>query len=537
MVVGAFRALLAAHGQATWNRSARELGRQGAWVLVLVVGILAAFAAVGLVLGGGALGWLLGSRLDRPIAATVLGAVLAFFGFGGGLIGGVLGGARELAWEAYRGFPLRLRTLYLAELTAGLVDMLPLTMGLALTGLLLGIGLAAPRTLILVPLVLLETLLMMLALQLLVGGLASALVKRLRVALTALAILAWLGSTLMSPGLSKRGPSAAARSGARPIQAAQIQKVQALGRGAARVLEALPTHGAARSLAEARAGHWGAALALHLYPLALLALVMVLGARIMAREASGTSVAPQTRGPDRLWSFRHPAEGLGRLHFQTIMRSHLGRFAFLMPLMTVVLLKGPFAQFKPNPLWTVPAAFAYLSLVANNFVFNQFGLDRHGVKGLLLLPVGPEDLLKGKLLGLAAHQGLQALVLAGLLMLLDHAGPIPLLGGMLLMGCIFLAQTAVGQWTSTWAPRPMAMDSLKNNSMPFALGLLSMGTSAFWAGLFGGAYALLAWISPRLLVPGMALLFGLVLTAHLLLLPAAAAALDRRREKLVEALG
>ena len=83
----------------------------------------------------------------------------------------------------------------------------------------------------------------------------------------------------------------------------------------------------------------------------------------------------------------------------------------------------------------------------------------------------------------------------------------------------------------------MAMDSLKNNNMPFALGLLSMGTSAFWAGLFGSAYALLAWGSPRLLVPGMALLFGLVLTAHLLLLPAAAAALDRRREKLVEALG
>jgi len=533
VVVSPFRALLAAHGQATWNRSARELGRQGAWVLALVVGIFALVGAFGLLLGGGALGWLLGSRLDRPVILTILGALLAFLGFGGGLIGGVLGGARELAWEAYRGFPLRLRTLYLAELTAGLADMLPLTMGLALTGLLLGIGVAAPRTLLLVPLVLAETLLMLLALQLLVGGLASALVKRLRLALTALAILAWLGSTLLSPGLSTRrtGPTT------RPLQAAQVEKVQALGRGAARVLEALPTHGAARSLALAQEGRWGAALALHLYPLGLLALVMVLGARIMARETSGTVAAPQTRGPDRLWSFRHPAEGLGRLHFQTLMRSHLGRFAFLMPLMTVVLLKGPFAQFKANPLWTVPAAFAYLSLVANNFVFNQFGLDRHGVKGLLLLPVGSEDLLKGKLLGLAAHQGLQALTLALLLLALDHAGPAPLLGGMLLLGCIFLAQTSVGQWTSTWAPRPMAMDSLKNNNMPFALGLLSMGTSAFWAGLFGGAYALLAWAAPGLLVPGMALLFALVLTAHLLLLPAAAAALDRRREKLVEALG
>lgn len=532
MVVNPFRALLAAHGQATWNRSARELGRQGAWVLAVVVGIFAALGALGLILGGGALGWLLGGRLDRPVVVTLLGGLLAFAGIGGGLMGGVLGGARELAWEAYRGFPLRLRSLYLAELAAGLADMLPLTLGLAMTGLLLGIGLAAPRALALVPLVLAETLLMLLAVQLLVGGLASALVKRLRLALTGLAILAWLGSTLMSPGLPRRGGGQA-----RTLQAPLVERLQPLGRGAARVLEALPTQSAARSLALAREGRWGAALALHLYPLALLALVMVLGARIMAREASGAAAAPRTRGPDRLWSFRHPAEGLGRLHFQTIMRSHLGRFAFLMPLMTVVLLKGPFAQFRTNPLWTVPAAFAYLSLVANNFVFNQFGLDRHGVKGLLLLPVRPEDLLKGKLLGLAAHQGLQALTLAGLLLAIDHPGPIPLLGGILLMGCIFLAQTSVGQWTSTWAPRPMAMDSIKNNNLPFALGLLSMGTSAFWAGTFGGAYALLAWASPRLLVPGMALLFGLVLTAHLLLLPAAAQALDRRREKLVEALG
>jgi hypothetical protein len=531
--VSPFRALLAAHGQATWNRSARELGRQGAWVLALVVGILAFLGAAGLLLGGGALGWLLGSRLERPVVVTILGALLAFMSFGGGLIGGVLGGARELAWEAYRGFPLRLRTLYLAELAAGLVDMLPLTMSLALAGLLLGLGVAAPRALVLVPLVLVETLLMLLALQLLVGGLASALVRRLRLALIGLAILAWMGSTLMSPGLPGRGGGQA-----RTLQAAQVERFQALGRGVRRVLEVLPTRPAAHSLAQAREGRWGAALASHLYPLGLLALVMVLGARIMARETSGAlAAAPQTRGPGRLWSFRHPAEGLGRLHFLTLMRSHLGRFAFLMPLLTVVLLKGPFAQFKADPLWTVPAAFAYLSLVANNFVFNQFGLDRHGVKGLLLLPVGSEDLLKGKLLGLAAHQGLQALTLALLLMALDHAGPAPLLGGILLMGCIFLAQTSVGQWTSTWAPRPMAMDTLKNNNMPIALGLLSMGTSALWAGLFGGAYVLLAWISPRLLVPGMALLFGLVLTAHLLLLPAAAQALDRRREKLVEALG
>lgn len=530
MAVSPFRALLSAHGQATWNRSAREMGRQGALAMVAVVGILSFFGACAMLLGTGALGWLLGSRLDRPGVVLILSALLTFLSLGGGFLGGILGGARQLAWESYRGFPLPLPTLYASELLAGLADLMPLALGLITTGLLLGLGAAAPWTLPLVPLVLLETLLTLLAVQLLVGGLASALVKRLRVALMVLGMLAWLGSTLVST------PRPRGAQGPRP-NANQVEQARTLGRTLGRGLQALPAHASVQSLVAARNGAWGPALAWHLYPLGFLALTVLLGLLLMARETQGTRRTAAPRGTERLWSFRSPAEGLGRLHFRTIMRSHLGKFSFLMPLMTIVLLKGPLAQFNTDPLWTVPAAFAYLSLVANNFVFNQFGLDRHGVKGLLLLPVGGEDLLKGKLLGMAAHQGLQALLLVILLATFDRAGVIPLAGGTLLMGCIFLGQTAVGQWTSTWAPRPMAMDSLKNNNMPFLLGLLSVATAGFWTSLFGGAYLLLAWFSPLALVPGMALLFGLTLFVHLRLLPAAAAALDQRRDKLVEALG
>ena len=60
MVVSPFRALLAAHGQTTWNQSARELGRQGQWALVLTVVIAATFGAGMLLVGTGALGWMLG---------------------------------------------------------------------------------------------------------------------------------------------------------------------------------------------------------------------------------------------------------------------------------------------------------------------------------------------------------------------------------------------------------------------------------------------------------------------------------------------
>jgi hypothetical protein len=219
------------------------------------------------------------------------------------------------------------------------------------------------------------------------------------------------------------------------------------------------------------------------------------------------------------------------------MASHLGKFAFLMPVMTLVLLKGPFAQFRGQALWSVPAAFAYLSLVGNNVVLNQFGLDRHGVKTLLLLPITSSDLLKGKLLGMAAHQGLQALLLVTLLAAFGGAGPAALIAGTLMLGCVFLAQSAIGQWTSAWAPRPMVMDSVKNSNMPFAIGLLSLATSGLWTALFGGLYALTAWLVPLWLVPMMALAFLLTLAAHLAILPAAAAFLDRRREVLVERLG
>jgi len=533
VAVTPFRALLSAHGQATWNQSVRELGRRGQWVVLLALGLAALLFGGMLLAGSGALGWLLGSKLDQAHTLLILGGLLTLIGFGGGLLGGILGGARQLAWESYRSFPLRLSTLFSAELLAGTGDLIPLALGSVAAGLLLGVGFAAPSTLPLLPLIWLETLLTLLTVQLLVEGLATLLVKRLRVALLALGILAWLGTTLL--GGPVHGVSESASLGA--LSEAQMAKVQAVGQNLGSVVKLLPGTASARSLALATQGRWDTALGQHGYPLALLALLMVGGARLMRRETEAERRVAKDRKADRLWSFGQPAEGIARLHFKVLMGSHLGKFAFLMPLMTLVLLKGPFAHAKAQTLWSVPAAFAYLSLAGNNFVFNQFGFDRHGVKALLLLPITAQDLLKGKLLGMAAHQGLQALFLAGLLGLLEQAGSASLLSGILLMGCIFLAQASVGQWTSAWAPRPIAMDSLKKSNMPFTLVLLAIATSLFWSALFGGTFALTAWLAPLWVLPIMALLFALTLTTHLTLLPAAAAYLDQRREVLVERLG
>ncbi len=533
MRLSPFRALLASHFQTSWNHSVRELGRQGAWVLGLVVTLMGLLGAGPLFFGMGVLGWMLGTRLEQPLVPALLGGALALVGLGGGLFGGVVGGARQLSWEAYRGYPLRLRTLYLAELVAGIADPLPFALGVGLTGFLAGVAVGSPASIPLLPLVWLETLLTLLALQLLVGGLAGALVKRLRVALTVLAVLAWMGSTLLTPAL--RPPGQPKRSAASREQR-RVQFEGAARRGA-RILSFLPTFPAAQSLAQARQGQWGKALGSHAYPIALLALLMVAGARLLARESQHEGAAQITRGPDRLWTFRGPVEGIARLHFRTLMASQLGRFAFLMPLMTLVLLKGPFANLRGQSLWAIPASFAYLSMVGNNFVLNQFGLDRHGIKALLLLPVTARELLLGKLLGMALHQGLQALLLIILLALFGRATPAQLAAGTLMLGCVFLVQGSVGQWTSLWSPRPMAMDSLQNKGMSFAVGMLSLATSGLWTGLFGGLYALMAWLAPGWLVPAMALAFLLSLAVHLTFLPLAAQYLDRRREVLAERLG
>lgn len=530
--LAAFRALLTAHAQTSWNRSVRELGRQGVVLMVFLTALVGLLGILPVFAGMGALGWVVGGNLHKPLVPALLGLVLTLVSLGGGLFGGVLGGARQLSWEAYRGYPLKLRTLYVAELMASLGDPLPLMLGIALTAFTTGLAVGSPILIPLLPMVWLETLLTLLALQLLVGGLAAALVKRLRVALTVVAVLAWMGSTLATGQL----PSHKQKPNVMSPTANSTARIEAMGRRGAKVLSFLPSQGAVQSLLLIKEGRWSAALAWHAYPLAILAGLMVLGAGLVGREAQGDTVMA-SRGPDRLWTFRSPVAGLGRLHFHTLMASQLGRFAFLMPVMTLVLLKGPFAQLRGHSLWAVPAAFAYLSLVGNNVMLNQFGFDRHGIKTLLLLPVTAEDLLKGKLLGMAAHQALLALLLVILLAVFAGAGPAPLMAGVLMLGCVFLAQGALGQWTSLWAPRPMTMDSLKNSNLPFGVVMLSLASSGVWTSLFGGTYAFTAWFAPAWLVPVMALAFLLTLAAHLALLPTLAAYLDHRREVLVERLG
>ncbi|HJV89656.1 MAG TPA: hypothetical protein VJ623_05065 [Holophagaceae bacterium] len=525
------RALLTAYFQASLARSTKELSRQGVWALVLLVGVLGLFVALPAAFGLFMAGFSLGPRLggpDRDMAILVLGGVLGLVVGVGGILGGLLGGAKKLSWEQYRAFPLHPLRLMVAELVAGLGDVLVAGLALGLGMLTLGLALAHPALLPLLLIVLLEHLLLILALQLLLGSLAQRVAKRLRVVVWGLLAVVWVGSMVLGQLAPRKG---------HPANPMLEQAVRAVADHALGFLRALPTTWAVEGLDAAVQGHLGKALLLQLYPLGLGLLCAFWASRLLEREQE--ALAPvQDSGPgEKLWSFRSPAEGLGRLQFRTLMSSHHGKFGFLMPVMTVVIIRGPMAQFGGQAHWALPGAFAYLALFGNQFQFNQFGMDGHGVKGLFLLPIGAEQLLEGKLRGFALYQGLQALLLVALLVPLFKPAPLELLAALAMAVCFFLTQSAVGSFTSSWMPRRIDRASLKNNQMPMMLVLTAMGVSLLCTAVFGGAFGLLRWLAPAFLLPGMLLLAGLAWLGHRAVRREAAAYLDRRREVIVEAVG
>ena len=304
------------------------------------------------------------------------------------------------------------------------------------------------------------------------------------------------------------------------------------------VVAYLPHGQAAKGLQDAGQGRWGRAFLRQLYLLGVAAALAFGAARTLAWETSPEVARAAEKGAARKrWTFKTPVLGLGRLAWETLLGSHLGKFGFLIPLMTLVLLKGPFAQVKGQGAWAIPGAFAYLSLTGSQMLFNQFGLYQHGIKALLLLPVSARQLLLGQMTGLGAYMAVQALILVVLLGFVSHPPPMELAAGLGLATCFFWVQAAVGHFTSVAMPRAMPRDSLKSGGMSLMLVLISLGTTLGSTLVFGGAYVLCAWFMPAWLLPVMLGLAGLCGLGYWLLLPVAARFLSEKREKLVEVLG
>ncbi|HET8715482.1 MAG TPA: hypothetical protein VFM16_06645, partial [Holophagaceae bacterium] len=373
-----------------------------------------------------------------------------------------------------------------------------------------------------------------------VGGLASALLRHLKTALFVLLGLLWIASVALGSIGPGHGPGHAPRRPAPPAAPAALDPsvVRLAGslQRAAAVAAYLPAVQAAKSLEDPRLAR---ATARHLPALALAALLAWLASSLLWRESlqDAASLAVSARQA-RLWTFSRPAYGLARLQIRTLAASMIGRFAFLIPVMAVVLLKGPLAQAQGHPAWAVPGAFIYLAFSATQLLFNQFGLDQGAAKGLLLLPVAPKELLLGKGLGYGAFLGLQGMLLALLLAVFGGPGLAALLpAGLGLFAACALAMGTIGMFTSVAMPRPLSRTRLNNSGLPLLMVLISMGASLGCAALFGGLFAVLAWLSPAWLLPGMLLAAAAMVLVFRAGLEAAGAYLIRHRERLVERLG
>ena len=529
------RALLISHFQTGWNRAIREMGRNGMVGLVIVVCCVGIFALLPMTGGLGFAGYALGRSIGEPWAPAMVGAIFTAAAFGGGLLGGILGGAKTLDWERLRGFPLRKGQIFIAELIAGLGDLLTMMIAIGLGSFTLGLIIAQPLRAPFALLLLLASLIVLLTVQLLVGGLATALLRHLKTALFVMLGLVWIGSVAMG----SLGPKHSARE--TPAVAAQVQpldeaRLRVLVEGLRRAAEFLPATQSAHGLSDASLLR---ASIRQLPMLGLAALLAWLSAGLLWRESAqnGQTLAISA-GQAKLWSFSRPAYGLARLQWCTLTGSMIGRFAFLIPIMAVVLIKGPMARAQGQSLWAVPGAFVYLAFSAAQLLFNMFGLDQGAVKGLLLLPIPPKELLYGKSLGFGIFLGLQGAMLALLLALFGGPGLAPQLpAGIFLFIACSLAMGAVGLWSSIAMPRPLSRKRLNGSGMPLPMILLSMGTSLGCAALFGGLFALLAWAAPRWLLPVMAVAAVAMALVFRAGLEIAAAYLAKHRERLVERLG
>lgn len=525
MAVSPLRALAAAHLQSTWNRLRKQSGIAALWAFFLVLFILFVTLVLPALTALSLLGWAAGRALTQPEApqAIAFGAVgfsaLTLFA---GIIGGISSGSRQLPWEMLKGFPVRSFTLFAAECFAGAGEAITLVELGALFVFCVGASIGAPLGTPIFLILFVTHALILLALQQLFGSIAQRVSRQLR-AMIVLLPIAGVSMSWLAPMLAKKLSGNEAAS---------------IGERLQRVVPFLPTGWslrAAQSLEDSAFEPFTLVMAT-LLPLVITAVIVIAAWQVVSREKP-LEHDHDTSKPVKLWSFDSQMIGVARLQWESLSRSLPGRFGLIMPLLTLVLIRGPLAEIMPGRGWTAPIAFGYASLASANLLFNQFGLDRHGVKVLFLLPVDPLALLRGKLLGFAAWQSVQAVMLFVLLVVTGKGEPMEFVIGLLLYACVFLILAMVGQFASIWQPRPLRKNGLRASQPPLAIVLIMFGTLATAGALLYGVLFVMKRNAPGWEVP---VLLGVGTLLFAMAFPVVnfnALFLERNREKLVETLG
>jgi len=520
-----FRAVLESHARANANRLRREMGRRGVLLMSIITIVFGSMVALPFITWGAIAGYTGGLYIKFGLARGVLGTGLFVLSIGGGFLSGTTGGGRQLSWESYRAFPLRHGMLFAAELTASLFDPIPLVLSSIILAVVGGIAAAQPAATPLLLLVAVESIALLLLTQTIFASFAAALLRRLRVAFGLLLLVLFLGvPLLLSQGALND-----------PATKLSPEKLLALQAAFERVASWVPSRWGMESVQLVSEGRVLSALACHAFPVGFVLLGTVFASRLTARELVSGGIAP-VGGSSRLWSFGSPAAGIARLMWQSLIDSAIGRFGLVVPFITLVLVRWPLSNYIGRGSFGVPAAYAYVALATSSIQFNQFGLDGHGIKALLLLPIEARDIFQGKSLGIAFYCTIQTTALALLLGTVQHVPVHELAAGALYATSLTVLYNMVGRWTSSWLPRSMSRRQMRSVNAPGPFVLATLLMTLLTGTVLGGVYMACARWAPWALVPAMAILLALSVLVHRLTLPSALRYFEMRREKVLEAL-
>jgi hypothetical protein len=520
-------AMLVAHLQMMVNRTKKGLGRRGlVWTALAVVVLLGLTAPVFTAFG--VLGHVFGRHLSDARVPTLMGLVLTGMTLAFGIAGGLFGGARQLTWDAYRSLPVPFHLLFIAETIASAFDLVTLAFIGAL-GAIAGaftwqVPLAAP----LVALLYLQLTASVLFIQHLVGTLAVASVRSLRGALLVLMAATWLATSVFVPvATSIRGD----------LQDPELLRLRSAWRVARPVLDRLPPVASVRAIAALAAGDPVGAASGEVAMLVFTAALGVLSYALLRREtrpAVTVAEAATTRGATaRAMS---PRRAIAELHLRYLRTSIQGRFGLIVPIISVVLIKGPLAVIEVRRGITLPGAVLYVALASTQLHCNQFGLDGLGAKAWFLLPIDGRDVLLGKAGALVAYATIQNAILFALVAILTRPDGTDVVAGSLLAASLTVAGTLAGHWASIVFPRPLSFGRMNATGLSGA-NLLPLGVGLASGVVFGGLYGLASLASSEYRNVALAALLTAVIAAYWALLPRVARFLERRREAIVEAMG
>ncbi len=412
MALSAVGALLAAQRRSFWNRLQRESALGGRTALVVSLALVALVLAL-----PGLFAFRLGRELGEELRASADAVALArwngfqaVFTVGFALLG-------SLRWkpvfdlERLGHHPLSAFDLLLAEIPAGLFEVFPLLGAGGIVLSYLGLASVMPEHWLALPLLVVQELAGLLAL-LFFAAAARRLLLRLLARRAALALCLAGGIAVGVVGVGV---------GWLPHASATLLPG---------LVELLPGSLGCRGLLALRQGGVAAGgLALGLSS------AMSAGALLVAALAQRGERSPRPDGPSRSrreappLRFRSPLGAVAALHLRQLLDSRSGRLHLALPALLSALLTGVVLLLRsaqetggplppelaaalahiasaPVPAWSLEAVV----VLGSELWMNQFGWDRGGARVLLQLPIADRDLLRGKLLGLARFQGMQALL-------------------------------------------------------------------------------------------------------------------------------